>query len=74
MTERVFVVAATTGSVWKVNVAVGDPVEVGDTVVVLEAMKMEIPVEAQTAGTVAALLVAEGDIVGTDQVLVELEV
>jgi len=39
-----------TGTVWKVEVEIGDTVEPGDTVVVLESMKMEMPVEAETAG------------------------
>ena len=41
-----------TGNVWKIEVAVGDTVEDGDTVVILESMKMEIPVEAEDDGTV----------------------
>ena len=41
-----------TGTVWKIEVAVGDTVDEGDTVVILESMKMEMPVEAEDAGTV----------------------
>jgi acetyl-CoA carboxylase biotin carboxyl carrier protein len=41
-----------TGTVWKIEVAVGDAVEEGDTVVILESMKMEMPVEAEDDGTV----------------------
>ena len=40
-----------TGTVWKVEVAVGDRVDEGDTVVILESMKMEMPVEAEDEGT-----------------------
>ncbi len=47
--------------VWRVAVAVGDAVSAGDTVVILESMKMEIPVLAESAGTVGSLAVAEGD-------------
>ena len=45
--------------VLKIEVAAGDRVEAGDTLIVLESMKMEIPVSAPHAGTVAAILVEE---------------
>jgi acetyl-CoA carboxylase biotin carboxyl carrier protein len=50
-------------NVWKVIAAVGDTVAEGDTLVILESMKMEIPVLAETSGTLATLAVAEGDVV-----------
>ena len=50
-------------NVWKVVAAAGDPIAEGDTLVILESMKMEIPVITETAGTVSALHVAEGDVV-----------
>jgi acetyl-CoA carboxylase biotin carboxyl carrier protein len=50
-------------NVWKVEAAEGDQVEDGDTLVILESMKMEIPVLAEEAGTLAKLHVAEGDVV-----------
>ncbi|MGH3342683.1 MAG: biotin/lipoyl-binding carrier protein [Carbonactinosporaceae bacterium] len=50
-------------NVWKVVVSQGDAVDDGDTLVILESMKMEIPVIAEIAGTVAELKVAEGDVV-----------
>ncbi len=50
-------------NVWKVVVAEGDSVEDGDTLVILESMKMEIPVIAEVDGTVTTLAVAEGDVV-----------
>ncbi|HVX97294.1 MAG TPA: biotin/lipoyl-binding carrier protein [Polyangia bacterium] len=50
-----------TGTVWKIEVKVGDAVAEGQTVVILESMKMEMPVEATLAGTVTAVLVKEGD-------------
>jgi acetyl-CoA carboxylase biotin carboxyl carrier protein len=62
-----------TGTVWKVEVAVGDRVDEGDTVVVLESMKMEMPVEAEDEGTVKAILVQEGQSVSEGDPLVELE-
>ncbi len=42
-----------TGTVWKIECAVGDTIEEGDTVAILESMKMEMPVEAEDAGTVS---------------------
>jgi biotin carboxyl carrier protein len=50
-------------NVWKVVAAEGDSVEDGDTLVILESMKMEIPVLAEESGTLTRLAVAEGDIV-----------
>ena len=62
-----------TGTVWKVEVAVGDAVEEGDTVVILESMKMEMPVEAEDEGTVKEVLVEEGQAVSEGDPLVVLE-
>jgi acetyl-CoA carboxylase biotin carboxyl carrier protein len=62
-----------TGVVWKIEVAVGDEVVEGDVVVILESMKMEMPVEAEDDGTVAEIRCAEGDSVSEGQVLVVLE-
>jgi len=50
-------------NVWKVVVAEGAQVDDGDTLVILESMKMEIPVLAESAGTVTKLHVNEGDVV-----------
>jgi acetyl-CoA carboxylase biotin carboxyl carrier protein len=50
-------------NVWKVVAAAGDTVAEGDTLVILESMKMEIPVVAETDGTVSRLVVNEGDVV-----------
>ena len=60
-------------NVWKVVVAEGDAVEDGDTLVILESMKMEIPVVADAAGTVATLAVAEGDVVQEDDLIAVIE-
>jgi acetyl-CoA carboxylase biotin carboxyl carrier protein len=62
-----------TGNVWKIEVAVGDRVDEGDTVAILESMKMEIPVEAEDDGTVAEILCEEGQAVSEGDVLVVLE-
>ncbi len=61
-----------TGTMFEVNVAVGDAVAIGDEVVVLESMKMELPVESEVAGTVTEVLCAPGDPVEAGQVLVRL--
>ena len=61
-----------TGTVWKIEVAVGDAVTEGQTLVILESMKMEMPVEAPAAGTVSAVLAKEGAAVEEGAVLVEL--
>jgi biotin carboxyl carrier protein len=50
-------------NVWKVVAAEGDQIEDGDTLVILESMKMEIPVLAEGSGTLAKLHVSEGDVV-----------
>ena len=62
-----------TGTVWKIEVGVGDSVSEGDTVVILESMKMEMPVEAEDEGTVKEIAVAEGQAVSEGDTLVVLE-
>jgi len=62
-----------TGTVWKIEVKVGDSVTEGQTVVVLESMKMEMPVESPSAGQVSAVLVKEGQSVEEGAPLVELK-
>ena len=62
-----------TGTVWKIEVEVGDSVEEGDTVVILESMKMEMPVEAEDPGVVKQIVVAEGQSVSEGDTLVVLE-
>jgi acetyl-CoA carboxylase biotin carboxyl carrier protein len=59
--------------VWKIEVAPGERVNAGDTLIVLEAMKMEIPVTAPRGGTVAAILVAEKQIVAEGEPLAVLD-
>jgi acetyl-CoA carboxylase biotin carboxyl carrier protein len=56
-------------NVWKVVVAQGDTVADGDTLVILESMKMEIPVLAEGDGTVSTLAVSEGDVVQEGDVI-----
>jgi acetyl-CoA carboxylase biotin carboxyl carrier protein len=62
-----------TGTVWKIEVKVGDSVEEGQTVVILESMKMEMPVEAPSAGKVASIACTEGQAVDEGATLVVLE-
>jgi acetyl-CoA carboxylase biotin carboxyl carrier protein len=62
-----------TGTVWKIEVAIGDTVSDGDTVVILESMKMEMPVEAEDDGTVKEIRCEEGQSVSEGDVLVVLE-
>ena len=62
-----------TGTVWKIEVAVGDEVTDGDTVVILESMKMEMPVEAEDEGTVKEIVVSEGQAVSEGDTLIVLE-
>ena len=59
-------------NVWKIEVKLGDQVAEEDTLIILESMKMEIPVVAPKAGTVKSIAVNEGDAVTEGQVLVVL--
>lgn len=60
------------GSVWKIEVAVGDQVAEEDTLIILELMKMEIPLLAPRAGTVIEVLVVEGEAIGEGDVAIVL--
>ena len=62
-----------TGTVWKIEVSAGDHVDEGDTVVILESMKMEMPVEAEDPGTVKEIRCEEGASVAEGDTLVVLE-
>ena len=61
------------GKVWKIESAVGQSVAADDTLILIESMKMEIPVAAPRAGTIVEILVAEGDVVVEGQVVVLLD-
>lgn len=67
------VTAEIAANVWKVRVEVGQAVAEGDELIILESMKMEIPVEAPSAGTVAELRVAEKDQVQEGDVLAVID-
>jgi acetyl-CoA carboxylase biotin carboxyl carrier protein len=62
-----------TGTVWKIDVEVGDEVEEDDEVIILESMKMEMPIEAPCDGTVKEIRVEEGDSVDEDDVVMIIE-
>ena len=63
-----------TGTIWKILKAVGDAVAEDEAILILESMKMEIPVASPEAGRIAAILVGEGEIVRDGMVLVRVEV
>jgi biotin carboxyl carrier protein len=67
------ILAEMVASVLSVTAAPGDRVETGDTVMLLESMKMEIPVLVETAGTVREIRVVGGDVIQEGDVLVVLE-
>ncbi|WP_218004374.1 biotin/lipoyl-binding carrier protein [Microtetraspora niveoalba] len=60
-------------NVWKIVVGEGDTVNEGDTLVILESMKMEIPVVAEDAGVVAQIKVAEGDVIQEGDLIAVIE-
>ncbi|MFC7387488.1 biotin/lipoyl-binding carrier protein [Sphaerisporangium rhizosphaerae] len=60
-------------NVWKIEVAEGDGVSEGDTLVILESMKMEIPVLAEDSGVVTRLKVAEGDVIQEGDLIAVIE-
>jgi biotin carboxyl carrier protein len=60
-------------NVWKVVATKGDSVDDGDTLVILESMKMEIPVLAESAGVVAEIAVDEGDVVQEGDLIARVE-
>ncbi len=62
-----------TGTVWKIEVEPGASISDGDTVVILESMKMEVPVEAEDDGTVKEIKVKEGQAVNEGDTLIVLE-
>ena len=60
------------GSIWKINCKVGDVIEAGQEVLIIESMKMEIPVVSNITGVVVSIFVDEGEMVNEDQKLIEL--
>jgi acetyl-CoA carboxylase biotin carboxyl carrier protein len=72
MADAESVEAHITGTVWKIEVAVGDSVSEGDVLVILESMKMEMPVEAEVDGMVDSIECQEGDSVSEGEALIVL--
>ena len=71
MSTKVF--SEVTGTVWAIQAVPGQTVAVGETLLVVESMKMEIPISAPAAGVVAEIFVAEGEPVADDQVVIHLD-
>ena len=61
------------GSIWKINCKVGDVIEAGQELLIIESMKMEIPVVSNITGVVVSIFVDEGEMVNEDQKLIELD-
>ena len=70
---NVEITSEVTGNVWKIEAKIGDVLAVDDTILILESMKMEIPVEATCAGTLVELKVKEEDQVDEDQVVAVID-
>ncbi|MBK8766100.1 MAG: biotin/lipoyl-binding protein [Burkholderiaceae bacterium] len=70
---RVQVLSEVSGSVWKIEAAIGTEVGADDTILIIESMKMEIPVSSPRAGRVVELKVAEGEPVKEGQVVAIIE-
>ncbi len=62
-----------TGTVWKIKVAVGDKVDEGDVLVIIESMKMEMPIEAMDPGTVKEIRCKEAQAVAEGEVLLFID-
>ena len=70
---KIEVTSEVAGNVWKVQAKVGEVLAEEDVIMILESMKMEIPVEAPVAGKLVGLLVAEEEGVDEDQVVAVIE-
>ncbi len=70
---KIEVTSEVTGNVWKVQAKVGEVLAEEDVIMILESMKMEIPIESPVAGTLVELLVAEEDSVDEDQIVAVIE-
>lgn len=72
--KEIEVTSEVTGNVWKVLFQVGDRVEAEEPIILVESMKMEIPVVSERAGAITAILVSEGDAVNEGDVVIRLTV
>ncbi|MGM7680819.1 acetyl-CoA carboxylase biotin carboxyl carrier protein subunit [Cytobacillus sp. Hm23] len=66
--------APISGNVWKVLAEDGDHVQIGDVLIIMESMKMEIPIEATAEGTVKKVIASETDFVQESDIVIEMEV
>ncbi|WP_339235946.1 acetyl-CoA carboxylase biotin carboxyl carrier protein subunit [Oceanobacillus sp. FSL W7-1281] len=66
------IISNISGTVWKINVEEDDNLVDGQTVVILESMKMEMPITSNVVGTVKEIKVNEGDVVNEGDILIEL--
>ena len=71
--DKVILSSEISGSIWKINCKVGDFIKTGQEVLIIESMKMEIPVISNVSGTVTSIFVDEGEMVNEDQKLIELD-
>ena len=71
--DKVVLSSEISGSIWKINCKVGDVIETGQELLIIESMKMEIPVISNVSGTVTSIFVDEGEMVNEDQKLIELD-
>ena len=69
---RVILLSEISGSIWKIDCKVVDVIETGQDVIVIESMKMEIPVVSNVSGSVVSIFVVEGEMVDEDQKLIEI--
>lgn len=73
MNQLTEIKASITGTIWKITTQIGAAVSEGDTLIIMESMKMEVPVEAEGPGAVHEICVKEGQPVSEGQVLVRLK-
>ena len=69
---RAILLSEISGSIWKIDCKVGDAIKSGQEVIVIESMKMEIPVVSNLSGSVVSIFVVEGEMVDEDQKLIEI--
>ena len=69
---KVILLSEISGSIWKINCKIGDFIKTGQDLLVIESMKMEIPIISNVTGTVVSIFVVEGEMVNEDQKLIEL--
>lgn len=73
MADQVNIIAPMPCSIVEISVGIGDPVEIGAQVMVIESMKMEVPILSEVSGNVSEVLVAPGDAVEAEAVLMRLK-